>query len=82
MEFRDALRGRRMVRDYRTDPATRAALAAVAGLPGDVAVAGVMTLGYPADDPGVPTAKVARRRKPLDELVTWRRDGQGGREQC
>ncbi|MBO3741848.1 nitroreductase family protein [Actinoplanes flavus] len=54
-------------------PAELAALAAVAGLPDDVALAGVLTVGYPADDPGVPTAKLAKRRKPIDELVTWLR---------
>ncbi|MCY1143206.1 nitroreductase family protein [Actinoplanes sp. Pm04-4] len=54
-------------------PEELAALAAAAGLPDDVAVAGVITLGYPADDPAVPTAKLAKRRKPIDDLVSWRR---------
>jgi nitroreductase len=50
-----------------------AALSAVAQLPDDVALAGVITVGYPADDPGVPVAKLAKRRKPLDDLVSWLR---------
>jgi FMN reductase [NAD(P)H] len=43
----------------------------IAELPDDVLPAGVITVGYPADDPAVPTAKLARRRTPLDDLVTW-----------
>lgn len=54
-------------------PEELAALAAVVGLPGDVAVAGVLTLGHPAEDPAVPTARLAKRRRPIDELVSWRR---------
>ncbi|MBM2621860.1 nitroreductase family protein [Actinoplanes sp. LDG1-06] len=54
-------------------PEELAALAAAAGLPDDVAVAGVLTLGYPAGDGAVPSAKLAKHRKPLNELVTWRR---------
>ncbi|KHD76948.1 nitroreductase [Actinoplanes utahensis] len=46
-------------------------LSTIAGLPDDVALAGVLTVGYPADDPAVPTAKLAARRKPIDELVSW-----------
>ncbi|GAA1630298.1 nitroreductase family protein [Actinoplanes couchii] len=51
-------------------PEELAALAAVAALPDDVSLTGVVTLGYAADDPAVPRAALARRRKPLDELVT------------
>jgi FMN reductase [NAD(P)H] len=47
------------------------ALSTIAELPDDVLPAGVLTVGYPADDPAVPTAKLASRRKPLDDLVTW-----------
>jgi len=54
-------------------PEELAALAAVVGLPGDVAVAGVLTLGHPAEDPAVPAARLAKRRRPIDELVSWRR---------
>ncbi|MCO8269281.1 nitroreductase family protein [Actinoplanes sp. TRM 88003] len=54
-------------------PEELAALAQIAGLPDDVAVAGVLTLGHPADDPAVPTAKPARRRRPIEDLVSWRR---------
>jgi nitroreductase len=54
-------------------PEELAALAAAVGLPGDVAVAGVLTLGHPADDPAVPTARLAKQRRPIDELVSWRR---------
>ena len=54
-------------------PDELAALAAAAGLPGDVALAGVLTLGYPADDSAGPAARLAKRRKPIGELVTWQR---------
>jgi len=54
-------------------PEELGALAAVVGLPGDVAVAGVLTLGHPAEDPAVPVARLAKRRRPIDELVSWRR---------
>jgi nitroreductase len=54
-------------------PDELAALAATVNLPEDVAIAGVMTLGYPADDPAAPTpATVAKRRKATSELVQWR----------
>ncbi|WP_342750449.1 nitroreductase family protein [Pseudosporangium ferrugineum] len=51
-------------------PDELAALAAVAGLSDDVALAGVMTLGHAADDPAVPREALGDRRKPLSELVT------------
>ncbi|MEU8659939.1 nitroreductase family protein [Actinoplanes philippinensis] len=54
-------------------PDELAALAAVAGLPDDVSPAGVLTVGYPAADPGVSVAKLAARRKPIDDLVSWLR---------
>jgi nitroreductase len=44
----------------------------VLGLPKDVALSGVMTLGYSDDDPTVPVGRLAKRRLPLDDLVTWR----------
>lgn len=49
------------------------ALGAVVGFADDVALVGVMTIGYAADDPAVPVAVLDRRRKPIDELVQWRR---------
>ena len=51
-------------------PDELAALARIAEVPDDVAVAGVLTLGYGADDPAVPRAALARRRRPLEDLVT------------
>ncbi|GAA3437516.1 nitroreductase family protein [Kutzneria kofuensis] len=47
-------------------------LAEVVGLPEDVGLSGIMTLGYSDDDPKVPVARLAARRKPLEELVTWK----------
>lgn len=44
----------------------------VVGLPKDVALAGIMTLGYSDDDPKVPVERLTKRRKPLEDLVTWR----------
>ncbi|MEV4351119.1 nitroreductase family protein [Actinoplanes sp. NPDC049596] len=54
-------------------PEELAALAGIVGFSADVALTGVLTLGWAADDPAVPTAKLASRRKPLDEMVTWLR---------
>jgi FMN reductase [NAD(P)H] len=47
-------------------------LAEVVGLPKDVGLSGILTLGYSDDDPKVPVARLTSRRKPLEELVTWR----------
>ncbi|MBG6065848.1 hypothetical protein [Micromonospora ureilytica] len=44
----------------------------VAGPPTDTALTGIMTLGHAAEDPAVPTAPLAKRRRPTD-LVTWMR---------
>ncbi|GIE99306.1 nitroreductase family protein [Paractinoplanes rishiriensis] len=52
-------------------PAELASLAEIAGLPADVAVTGVLTVGHPADDPRHDPAKLAGRRKPTTDLVTW-----------
>jgi nitroreductase len=54
-------------------PDELAALADVAGLPADVALTGIVTLGYSAEESTEPArARVAARRKPLDDLVTWK----------
>ena len=54
-------------------PDELAALADVAGLPADVALTGIVTLGYSAEESTEPArARVAARRKPMDDLVTWR----------
>lgn len=54
-------------------PGELAALATVAGLPEDTALAGVMTLGHAAEDPAVPAANLAHRRRPTSELIKWLR---------
>jgi FMN reductase [NAD(P)H] len=43
------------------------------GLPADVALAGIVTLGYAPEEDGVRRELFRQRRKPLDELVEWRR---------
>ncbi|MGX1778782.1 nitroreductase family protein [Nocardia brasiliensis] len=48
------------------------ALAKIAQLPDDVALVGILTLGYPADPDAAPNRRLADRRKPLEELVVWR----------
>ena len=48
------------------------ALATIAGFPGDVALAGVLTVGYPADPAAAPSRRLTERRTPVDELITWR----------
>ncbi|WP_280392412.1 nitroreductase family protein [Nocardia brasiliensis] len=48
------------------------ALAKIAQLPDDVALAGILTLGYPAAPDAAPDRRLAARRKPLEELVVWR----------
>lgn len=47
------------------------------GLPADVAVVEVITLGLPGDDrmSDVRSSRATRPRKPLDELVRWERWG-------
>jgi len=47
------------------------------GLPADVAVVEVITLGLPGDDrtSDVRSSRATRARKPLDELVRWERWG-------
>lgn len=42
-------------------------------LPDDVGLSGVLTVGYAPEDDGVRREVFRRRRKPLDELVEWRR---------
>ncbi|WP_433578835.1 nitroreductase family protein [Nocardia brasiliensis] len=48
------------------------ALAKIAQLPDDVALVGILTLGYPADPDAEPNPRLTDRRKPLEELVVWR----------
>src|SRR5262249_29358848 len=55
------------------EPAELAALAVVAGLPDDVALSGVITMGYPAVESGKHGAKLAKLRRPIDEMLTWLR---------
>jgi FMN reductase [NAD(P)H] len=43
------------------------------GLPDDVGLAGLVTLGYAPEEDGVRRDLFRQRRKPLDELVEWRR---------
>ena len=45
------------------------------GLPDDVTIVEVITLGYPADDKASDrlSSRATRPRKPLDELVRWER---------
>lgn len=49
------------------------ALAGVVGLPDDVALAGVITVGHPDTSVRMPVPPNAASRKPNDELVEWRR---------
>ncbi len=48
-------------------------LRALVGIPDDVAVVGVVTLGYPAEDAVRPadTARLRSMRRPLDDLVRY-----------
>jgi FMN reductase [NAD(P)H] len=46
--------------------------AKIARFPDDVALVGILTLGYPADPDAAPSPRLADRRKPLDELIAWR----------
>lgn len=56
------------------DPETGEGLRAEIGFPDDVALSGMLTIGYPAENPETgPTSRVAKRRLPLEDLVTWRR---------
>jgi nitroreductase len=55
------------------DPGQLARLGQLAGMPGDVAPLGLLAVGYPADDPLASRESVARRRKPIDEMIWWRR---------
>jgi nitroreductase len=48
-------------------------LAELIGLPDDVALAGLLTLGYPDSAPAVRLASHEVARKPDDELIDWRR---------
>jgi FMN reductase [NAD(P)H] len=50
-----------------------AALAGVVDLPDDVALAGIITVGHPDRSVKMPVPPGAVSRKPLDELVEWRR---------
>lgn len=59
--------------DSPADPNELAALGRIVNLPGDVATTGVLTLGLPAEDPAGGSARLAERRKPIDELVRWQR---------
>jgi nitroreductase len=42
-------------------------------LPDDLGLAGVLTVGYPPEHDGVRRERFNSLRKPLDELVAWRR---------
>jgi hypothetical protein len=50
-------------------PADPAALAHLAGFPGEVAIVGVVTIGHSDDDPTVPIDRLTRRRLPIGQLV-------------
>jgi len=58
-------------------PSELTALADVAELPDGTTLTGIMTLGYTSDDPADRTSRLASRRKPTSELVTWLDDGKG-----
>jgi FMN reductase [NAD(P)H] len=53
------------------EPDELAAIGSLVGFPDDVAVVGAMTIGHAADDPAVPVDRLAKRRKPMDDLVRW-----------
>ncbi|MDT8912136.1 nitroreductase family protein [Amycolatopsis sp. PS_44_ISF1] len=53
------------------DPQRLAELRATVGFPDDVALAGIVTLGYGAEEPDDRSSRTTRARLPLDELVTW-----------
>jgi FMN reductase [NAD(P)H] len=48
-------------------------LARVVDLPDELALAGVLTLGYPDNSVSLPVPKGAVSRKPNDEVIDWRR---------
>jgi FMN reductase [NAD(P)H] len=44
------------------------------GMPADVAIVGVVTIGHPAPEPTADRRKeVLRRRRPLEEVIRWER---------
>lgn len=47
-------------------------LEAVVGLPEDVGLSGILTLGYSDDDPRIPVERLAKKRLPLEDLVVWK----------
>jgi FMN reductase [NAD(P)H] len=49
------------------------ALSRVAGLAEDVSLAGVITIGHPDHDRPVPAISGAPSRRPVDDIVEWRR---------
>jgi nitroreductase len=59
--------------DSPADPDELLALGRLVHLPDDVATIGVLTIGYSAEDPTTRNARLAQRRKPIDELVRWQR---------
>jgi nitroreductase len=71
MEFRNALRGRHIVRNYRTDPIPTDVLNRIVKVAHRAPSAG-FSQGHHARLPGCAHGQARRRREPLDELVTWR----------
>ncbi|MFC6931065.1 hypothetical protein ACFQHO_12485 [Actinomadura yumaensis] len=49
------------------------ALAGVVGLPEDVALAGIVTIGHEDTSLRMPVPPNAAKRKPNEELIEWRR---------
>lgn len=59
--------------DSPADPDELAALGRLVNTPEDVATIGVLTIGYAAEDSTVGSARLAQRRKPMEELIRWQR---------
>nr|WP_239155152.1 nitroreductase family protein [Amycolatopsis sp. FDAARGOS 1241] len=56
------------------DDSRFAAVHALTGFPADVSLAGILTVGYSAEDPAAPPSGSAGKRAklPLEELISWR----------